>query len=326
MRCEQITEYLSAYIEGELEPGLKLNVDQHMEECVHCREDLSAVKSVFSALGQPGLEREPPEVLHDNVMRRLRLEQREKRRTPAGWFASLSRGWQGAAIGASAMAVVAFVFVVGPLHNGSTAGLKLPWVKSASSVAAPPSLTLVGSVGGFRQSGAPDELLMDVSAPRDGHWKMSMDTSAGITLPARATSDPAGGYVVWEGDLAAGDRQRIPVTIIASTPNVVNEIRVRFSGTDGAAAIATSVLLPVQTHAIPGVPLTWRTSTATTVSQALSYLAGSSGVPIAAPTDSLEQPVTINMANVPADVSIEAVAAAASLKIERSASAYNLHK
>jgi predicted anti-sigma-YlaC factor YlaD len=60
MRCDQITEYLSAYIENDLEPGLRLNVDQHIEECAQCREDLAALNEVFSTLATQQMDREPP--------------------------------------------------------------------------------------------------------------------------------------------------------------------------------------------------------------------------------------------------------------------------
>jgi len=326
MRCDQITEYLSAYIENDLEPGLRLNVDQHIEECAQCREDLAALNEVFSTLATQQMDREPPAMLHDNVMRRVRLDQREKRLTVAGWFASLSRGWQTAAAGAAVTAVVVIAAMLGPLHGGSTAGLRIPWQKAATPNAAPPSLTLAGSASGFRQAGAADELLLDVAAPRGGHWKMMVEAAAGVALPTEARPDPAGGFVVWEGDLASGNRQQIPVRLVASTPNVVDEVRVRLTGTNGAGVAETSVLLPVQTHVVPGVSLNWHTTPSTTVSQALSYLAGATGVPIAVPTDALRQPVTVNLANVPADDSIEAVAAAAALKVDRSASAYNLHR
>lgn len=326
MRCDQITEYLSAYIEGELEPGLRLNVDQHIEECVHCREELAAVADVFSAFAAANLMREPPEILHDNVMRRLRVEQREKHRTPVGWFASLTRGWQTATVGVAFVAVAVCSVVLGPLHSGSTAGIRLPWHTANTAVSVAPSMTLVGSTAGFRQAGTPDELLIDLSAPGAGHWKMTMDASAGIVLPADAPHDPAGGSIVWEGDLAAGNRQRIPVTLVASNPNAVNEISVRLSGPRGPVGTETTVLLPVQTHVTTGTTLNWQTTSATTVSQALSYLAGSTGMPIAAPSDAMQQQVSVNMASVPADDSIEAVAAAASLKVDRTGSAYNLHK
>jgi predicted anti-sigma-YlaC factor YlaD len=39
MRCEEIRPYLSAYLDGELDPDRKLEVEEHLADCDGCRKE-----------------------------------------------------------------------------------------------------------------------------------------------------------------------------------------------------------------------------------------------------------------------------------------------
>ena len=328
MRCENISEYLSAYVEDDLEPGVRLNVDQHLETCNTCRADLADIADLFRVMDEPKMMVEFPGSLADGVMRRLRVEQKENRKTTGGWFASLSRGWQFATAGAGALAVMAVILAFGPFHEGITGGFggRFPWKTAPPVVSASPTVSVAGSVAGFRTAGVPDDLLLDVSVPRAGHWRMMVSTSPGLTVQSSVAVEPDGAVSVWQGDLAAGGKQRVSVRMQPGGQSAVHEMSVRLVGPNAADATAVSVLLPVQTAPAPGSPLQWRTSQATTLRQALAALAGYRGAPVSAPSDSLDQTVTVNANGINADDMVDAVAAAVSLKAERSEGACNLHR
>lgn len=50
MGCQHVQEQLSAYLEDELEPAARRSMDAHLEECVHCRRELEALRRTISAL------------------------------------------------------------------------------------------------------------------------------------------------------------------------------------------------------------------------------------------------------------------------------------
>lgn len=325
MNCEQITEYLSAYVERELEPGLRLNVDQHLDECDECRDALSGLFSVYSALDAPALAVDAPNQFHDNLMRRLRVEQRETQRTPSGWFASLGRGWKTAAVGVATVALLAVVWALGPLNEGSTAGFgRMPWLRPSQQAPPPPSLRVAGTVAGFRQAGVPDVLLMTLAAGQSGKCTVSVRTSPALAVSANSPPDSAGAFTVWQGDTKVGRAVQIPVTLTAGEPGRVHEISLRSQ--IGNAGSMTTVLLPVQTTQAPGAMLDWRTAQQSTVRQVLSALAAFTGTPVSVPADALDQAVSINAAGAEPDDMLDAIAVAAKLKVDRQSGAYNLYR
>lgn len=50
MRCEEIQDRLSAYLEGELEAAERRNIESHVEECVGCRQELALLRRTVSTL------------------------------------------------------------------------------------------------------------------------------------------------------------------------------------------------------------------------------------------------------------------------------------
>lgn len=50
MQCEQVKDYLSAYIDSELEASVSIEVAKHTEQCVGCREELRQLKEISRLL------------------------------------------------------------------------------------------------------------------------------------------------------------------------------------------------------------------------------------------------------------------------------------
>jgi len=58
MRCVDVTERLSAYLDRELGPVLERSVREHLDGCVRCREELAALRAIdaeIQALPQVGM-------------------------------------------------------------------------------------------------------------------------------------------------------------------------------------------------------------------------------------------------------------------------------
>ncbi|MFZ5595875.1 MAG: anti-sigma factor family protein [Bacillota bacterium] len=70
MQCQKIQELLSAYIDGMLDPPLRIKVDFHLEHCRACREEYDALKMVVEAVRSlPGVE--PPREFRQEMWRKI---------------------------------------------------------------------------------------------------------------------------------------------------------------------------------------------------------------------------------------------------------------
>ncbi|KUO48975.1 MAG: hypothetical protein APF76_10095 [Desulfitibacter sp. BRH_c19] len=77
MRCEQIQNLLSMYIDGETTVEETVIIKEHLSECIECQkeyEDLKTVLSLFNTL-EPI---EPPDDLRDSIMAKVKSENPEK--------------------------------------------------------------------------------------------------------------------------------------------------------------------------------------------------------------------------------------------------------
>ncbi|MFQ5840198.1 MAG: zf-HC2 domain-containing protein [Candidatus Methylomirabilales bacterium] len=50
MRCEEIHERLSAYLEGEIDAAARERIAEHLETCAHCRQELALLQRTVSTL------------------------------------------------------------------------------------------------------------------------------------------------------------------------------------------------------------------------------------------------------------------------------------
>jgi anti-sigma factor RsiW len=72
MRCVEVKERLSAYLDRELEPALEQRVREHLDGCVRCREelaDLRAIDAEIQALPHVGMGPEFAEAVTARVCR-----------------------------------------------------------------------------------------------------------------------------------------------------------------------------------------------------------------------------------------------------------------
>ncbi|MGC8780161.1 MAG: anti-sigma factor family protein [Anaerolineae bacterium] len=59
--CKEHWEYLSEYIDGELDPELCAEIERHMAECGDCRIVIDTLRKTISLYRNYGHEEVPPE-------------------------------------------------------------------------------------------------------------------------------------------------------------------------------------------------------------------------------------------------------------------------
>lgn len=69
IKCEQCMEYLSAYVDGELSKAEIEIIDEHIEKCDSCSDELSLLKAIASVCGD--IAEELPENFEASLQKRL---------------------------------------------------------------------------------------------------------------------------------------------------------------------------------------------------------------------------------------------------------------
>ena len=88
LRCKELTELVTDYLEGQLPPAQRVSVSLHLSSCQHCRAYLSQMKSLVKLLRQLPAESGPPRIA-DHVLLSFRQRQpvgrvsRRRRGSPA---------------------------------------------------------------------------------------------------------------------------------------------------------------------------------------------------------------------------------------------------
>ena len=77
MTCNEALELLSAQLDGALTIEEQTALEAHLQTCPECRAVQKELAAIDAAL--PGLEQEPPKLLHDAVMQEIRRETRKKK-------------------------------------------------------------------------------------------------------------------------------------------------------------------------------------------------------------------------------------------------------
>ncbi len=93
MHCQEIRELLSPYIDRMLEPEQQSQVEQHLEGCEQCQQELAELQFVLGLM-QESAESLAPAGFSSKVMERLNAPDRElpkwrytfSKLVPAGWF------------------------------------------------------------------------------------------------------------------------------------------------------------------------------------------------------------------------------------------------
>ncbi len=75
--CKEALELLSAQLDGAITIEEQAALDAHLASCPECRRIQNELRLADEAL--PGLQQEPPQLLHDAVMQKIRRETRQKK-------------------------------------------------------------------------------------------------------------------------------------------------------------------------------------------------------------------------------------------------------
>lgn len=75
--CNEALELLSAQLDGAITIEEQAALEEHLASCPDCRRIRTELRLADEAL--PGLQQEPPRLLHDAVMREIRRETRQKK-------------------------------------------------------------------------------------------------------------------------------------------------------------------------------------------------------------------------------------------------------
>jgi anti-sigma-K factor RskA len=104
MECQRDPEYIAAYVDGELGPAERADVETHLAACAPCRELAAAEQrlgELFAAL-EPV---EPPGDFEARFWARIARE-REAARKPSAWAWLWSARWLSVGVGAAALALL----------------------------------------------------------------------------------------------------------------------------------------------------------------------------------------------------------------------------
>ena len=63
LRCRQVVELVTDYLEGALDPGLTAKFREHLRGCPHCTEYLDQVRRTIRTLGHVPVDALPPETM-----------------------------------------------------------------------------------------------------------------------------------------------------------------------------------------------------------------------------------------------------------------------
>lgn len=67
MTCEKIADFLSPYVDGELAPRERSEVDAHLASCASCQEQVTSVRSLKHAIARLASSEEPPGAVRARV-------------------------------------------------------------------------------------------------------------------------------------------------------------------------------------------------------------------------------------------------------------------
>jgi mycothiol system anti-sigma-R factor len=106
MNCEEANQFLDAYLDGELEPGKRRELEQHLNDCPECRELLEQQRQfrVFFTANAPRYK--APSELKASVVARVRTE-----RSQPKLIAFVRRPWLYAAALAVLSSVLAWLIL-----------------------------------------------------------------------------------------------------------------------------------------------------------------------------------------------------------------------
>ena len=91
MNCEAAQNLLDAYLDGELDPAGRLEIERHLQECALCSHGYEDQRALKRAVGGSGLRYKAPAELQQRIRFALRKEanaEKSERTVPRRWFAA----------------------------------------------------------------------------------------------------------------------------------------------------------------------------------------------------------------------------------------------
>lgn len=186
--CKEALELLSAQLDGAITIEEQAALDAHLASCPECRRIQNELRLADEAL--PGLQQEPPQLLHDAVMQKIRRETRQKKeRKPLLRFVGVM-----AAVAALLAVLAGFHLIRLPGFDSGEASVSMgdtlfPRAQSAKEYA--------------EQLGAPDRL------PRDSRRALRAGDTGRRVYKARSRRVPQGADGSGAGRAGSRHRQRI---------------------------------------------------------------------------------------------------------------------
>ena len=85
MNCTSVADNLSAYLDGELEPELLAQVQEHLNDCQACRAELETLRTTTGLVGSLPMVKAPASLLEgvqDHLARKALLKASQIEPTP----------------------------------------------------------------------------------------------------------------------------------------------------------------------------------------------------------------------------------------------------
>jgi len=140
VRCEDVTELLSGYLDNALDQDERSWVEEHLRHCPHCASELAALRATL-ALVQELDEVEPPPDFRVNLRKRIVSERRRER---LGFLGRVRRGLATATAPYRGVVAVAATLAVA---IGISAGIQSPSTLKWLGLAQPAPSVAVGQAG-----------------------------------------------------------------------------------------------------------------------------------------------------------------------------------
>jgi Putative zinc-finger len=143
VNCEQVWREISNYLEGDIEPGLRRAVEEHIRSCKRCTAVLDGTRNVVQLYGDERMF-EVPLGFSQRLRHRLEENMPRSRRGFLGWM----------------VAVAAAVLVAGSFELGRSSVFSRPELLSEHAqpgTGVPPDMMVVVSINGktFHAAGCP---------------------------------------------------------------------------------------------------------------------------------------------------------------------------
>ena len=89
LKCEDIWREVSNYVDGDLDPQLKLAIDEHLAECAKCRAVLDGTRNVVQVYGDEKAFKLPAD-FHPQLHRQLQARVQGRRAQGSAWILAVA--------------------------------------------------------------------------------------------------------------------------------------------------------------------------------------------------------------------------------------------